>query len=227
MTTISGRSPIPGVGAKPTALQQIAAETPAVYDRQAAAFDRQRLRSLSERIWLERFTDWLPQGARILDLGCGAAEPIATWLIGRGFRVTGLDLSQAMLAIARSRFPDGDWRHGDMRTLDLSERFDGIVGWHSFFHLTREEQRRTLPRLAAHLHTGGVLLLTVGPEDGETVGQVGGEPVYHASLAPQVYATLLGDLGLDVIAFVAEDPECDRNSVLLAVARERALSSPD
>ena len=37
--------------------------------------------------------------------------------------------------------------------LDLvaGEQIDGIIGWHSFFHLTRAEQRSTLPRLDLRL----------------------------------------------------------------------------
>jgi trans-aconitate methyltransferase len=152
----------------------------------------------------------------VLDLGCGTGDPIAAYLAGRGLHVVGLDQSHAMLAIARTRYPDGDWRHGDMRTLDLPERFDGMLGWNSFFHLRPDEQRALLPRLAAHLAPGGSLMLTVGPRDSEAVGHVGGEPVYHSSLAPDAYAGLLAGLGLGLVAFVAEDPECDFQSVLLA-----------
>lgn len=197
-------------------LSQLALNTQAVYERQARRFDAERAKGLHERIWLDRFTAGRASGARILDLGCGAGEPIAAYLIAHGFRVTGLDASRAMLEIARQRWPDGDWRLGDMRTLDLPERFDGILGWNSFFHLTRDEQRATLPRLARHLAPSGVLLLTVGPEDSEVGGHVGGEPIYHASLAPSEYRRLLAEHGLTVTRFVAEDPDCDCQTVLLA-----------
>lgn len=201
-------------------LESLASGTPGVYERHAAEFDAQRPKRLHERIWLERFAERLPEGAKILDLGCGTGEPFARWFTGRGFRVTGVDIAGAMLDIARQRFPDGDWRRADMRSLDLGERFDGIIAWHSFFHLTREEQRSTLPRLADHLVPGGVMLLTVGPDDGEVVGHVAGAPVYHASLSPAEYEALLQDLGMTVLAFVMEDPECDLNTLLLAAKTE-------
>lgn len=199
-----------------TELTRLAAATVDIYERQAAVFDRQRPKGLHERVWLERFVELLPAGGTVLDLGCGAGEPFTHWFLGRGYSVTGVDAAEAMLAIARQRFPEGDWRRADMRTLKLGERFDGIIGWHSFFHLTRDEQRAALPRLADHLNPGGALLLTVGPKDSEEVGQVGGEQVYHASLSPDEYEERLAGLGLNVISFVREDPGCDMSTLLLA-----------
>lgn len=133
-----------------------------------------------------------------------------------GYRVTGVDFVYAMLDLARSRWPDGDWRHADMRTLELAERFDGIIAWDSFFHLTPAEQTACIPRFARHLVPGGTLMLTVGPEAAEQIGTVGGEPIYHSSLSPEGYAALLEDNGLHVTAFLAEDPTCRFHTVLLA-----------
>jgi SAM-dependent methyltransferase len=152
----------------------------------------------------------------VLDLGCGAGDPIARYLLSKNFRVAGVDFSEPMLAIARARFPEGRWLHADMRTLALDERFDGIVGWHSFFHLTPEEQRGVLARLALHLRPAGALMLTVGPGAGEVIGRVGDDPVYHSSLEPQEYVALLGAGGVEVVSFVAEDATCGGATVLLA-----------
>ena len=152
----------------------------------------------------------------MLDLGCGTGRPIAGWLIGEGFRLTGTDFAEPMLNIARARWPDGDWRLADMRELNLGERFDGIIGWDSFFHLTPSEQRTCLPRLAGHLLPGGTLMVTVGPREGEVTGTVEGEPVYHASLSPAGYAGVLEGCGMRMTAYLAEDPDCDYHSVLMA-----------
>jgi SAM-dependent methyltransferase len=200
-------------------LADLARQTQAVYEKNAIRFDTERTKGLHERIWLDRFIASLAPGASILDLGCGAGNPIAAHLMGQGFRVTGLDASRAMLALARDRLPHGDWRLGDMRKLDLPETFDGILGWNSFFHLAKEEQRCVLPRLARHLKPGGALMLTVGPRESEAQGHVGDDPVYHASLAPEEYRRILSDSGLTLIRFVAEDSECERQSVLLAHTR--------
>lgn len=191
-----------------------------VYDRKAEAYDRSRSRSFFEARWLTRFGDALPRGSRVLDLGCGAGEPVAAWLIAEGFQLTGTDFSESMLTIARSRWPDGDWRTADMRTLAFPELFDGIIAWNSFFHLTPDEQRHTLPRMADHLAPGGRLLVTVGPEAGEASGEVDGETVYHASLSPAEYASLLEQNGLLLTAFAAEDPGCENHTILMAKKRD-------
>jgi SAM-dependent methyltransferase len=193
-----------------------AAGTRDVYEASAAGFDRHRARVLFERGWLERFAALVPEGAAVLDLGCGAGEPIARWLIEAGYRVTGVDFAQAMLAIARARFSGHEWLAGDMRALDLGRRFGGIIAWDSFFHLTAEDQRGMFPIFARHLSAGGALLFTSGPDASEAIGSVEGRRVYHASLSPAEYLGLLEAEGLAVRAFIAEDPECDGHSVWLA-----------
>lgn len=195
--------------ADPTATREI-------YDSVAERYDANRSRALFEARWLARFTACLPVGGRVLDLGCGAGEPIARWFIAEGFDVVGADFSPAMLDIAQTRWPNGDWRQVDMRDLNLGEDFDGIVCWNSFFHLTREEQRRTLPLLAGHLRSGGSLLVTVGTHEGEVTGTVGGKTVYHASLNLSEYTRILEENGLRLTGFLAEDPECSQHSVMMA-----------
>ena len=190
--------------------------TRGVYERNAETYDARRSRALFEARWLRRFAASLPEAGHVLDLGCGSGRPIAGWLLGEGFRLTGADFSEPMLELARSRWPNGDWRLADMRRLDLPERFDGIIGWNSFFHLTPDEQRDCLPRLARHLVPDGVLMVTVGPKAGEEIGHVEGDPVYHASLSPAEYATVLEASGMRLTAFVAEDPDCEYHSVLIA-----------
>ncbi len=200
-------------------LWRLAAATQTVYERNAARFDAERPKRLHERVWLDRFRELLPEGGTILDAGCGAGEPIAAYFRQCGYRVTGVDFSRAMLDLVNERFPDGDWRYADMRRLDLPDRFDGIIGWNSFFHLTQAEQRTTLPRFAAHLSPGGALMLTVGDRAGEVTGHVGDDRVYHSSLAREEYTAILDGLGLDIVRFTVEDPDCDHHTILLAHKR--------
>jgi SAM-dependent methyltransferase len=203
--------------AKPGSIRSLAAHTQAVYERNAALYDARRAKVLFEKTWLDRFLSALRPGGTILDIGCGTGDPIAAYLRSGGFRIIGVDASRAMLDIARTRFPEGDWRHADMRALDLGESFDGIIAWDSFFHLTPEEQRATISRFAAHLAPGGALMLTVGPEAGEVAGHVGADPVYHSSLSREDYAQCLARDGLDIVSFAPEDPDCDFHTILLAL----------
>jgi trans-aconitate methyltransferase len=190
-----------------------------LYEDTAADFDRERSRELFEKPWLDRFAAALPHGGTILDIGCGMGEPIAAYLLGLGFRLTGIDSSPAMIALCRERFPKAEWGVADMRALDLERRFDGLLAWHSFFHLSTDDQRPMFARFAAHLKPGGVLMFTSGDEAGERIGEWMGEPLYHASLAPEEYRALLEANGFSVLDRRARDSECGSATVWLAQMR--------
>jgi len=189
-----------------------------LYQAHARQFDRDRGRSLMERGYLTEVVTRLRPGARVLDLGCGAGEPIARFFIERGFDFTGIDAAPAMIAICKERFPNAAWAEADMRGLVLPFRFDALIAWDSFFNLTRDEQRSMFPVFRKHIAPAGVLLFTSGPRDGEAIGDLYGNPLFHASLAPDEYRSLLQGSGYRVLRYQAEDPACGGHSVWLAQA---------
>ncbi len=172
---------------------------------------------LFERVWLERFREYLKTGGSLLDLGCGPGEPLAAWFIGQGFHVTGVDSAPAMLELCRARFPAERWIDADMRTLSLGRRFDGILAWDSFFHLCRDDQRAMFAVFADHAAPGAPLMFTSGPADGEAIGSLYGQALHHASLSPDAYRGLLAETGFRELAHVAQDPQCGGHTVWLAV----------
>lgn len=141
----------------------------------------------------------------MLDLGCGSGRPIAAYLVEQGLRVTGVDASPSLIALAGERLPDQDFRVADMRGLELGRRFAGIIAWDSFFHLSPDDQRAMVPVFAAHAAPGSLLLFNTGPSAGEAIGSYRGDPLYHASLAPEDYRALLAASGFEVLAHAAED----------------------
>ena len=171
-----------------------------LYDRHAAAWDEARGDRLREGAWLDRFLTLLPPGGSVLDLGCGSGRPMARYCIEQGFRVTGVDASPELIALCSARFPSEDWRVGDMRTLDLGRRFDGLIAWHSLFHLTPEDQEAMFPVLLAHAAPGAALMFTSGWNRGVSMGRFQGEPLYHGSLDPDEYHALLAAHGFKVLA---------------------------
>ncbi|WP_116130854.1 trans-aconitate 2-methyltransferase [Tropicimonas sp. IMCC34043] len=187
------------------------------YQRVGPAWVNERGQSLFERRWLERLMRTAP-GLRVLDLGCGAGRPISVWLAGQGASVTGVDGAAAMCALFRANLPGHTCHHADMRGLSLGQRFDAILAWNSFFHLSAEDQVGMFPVFAAHAAPGAALMFTSGPAAGEAFGTVAGAPIYHASLAPEQYRALLHDNGFAVVDFVPEDPDCNGHTVWLARA---------
>ncbi|MCV2880813.1 class I SAM-dependent methyltransferase [Actibacterium sp. XHP0104] len=185
------------------------------YSRVAQGFARSRDKSLFERRWLDRMLAHAP-GRKVLDLGCGTGKPIATYLADRRADITGVDGAAEMIEMFQANLPHANAVHADMRGLDLGEQFDAILAWNSFFHLSAEDQRAMFAVFAAHAAPKAVLMFTSGQAAGEAIGEVEGEPVYHASLAPREYRKLLAEHGFEVVKFVPEDPDCRGHSVWLA-----------
>ena len=188
-----------------------------LYQRKAQDWIESRARSsLFEKPWLDRFRALLPSAGPILDLGCGSAEPMAAYLIELGDLVVGVDSSPAMIDACRKRFPEQEWIVADMRHLALQRRFSGILAWDSFFHLCHDDQRRMFPLFRAHALPNAALMFTSGPADGEAIGSFGDEPLYHASLDPAEYRSLLDRNGFRVVSHVVEDPDCGGHTIWLA-----------
>jgi len=105
----------------------------------------------------------LQPGARVLDLCCGQGRH-AVELAKRGFCVTGCDLSEYLLGLARERATeagvDVEFVHGDMRELPWENTFDAVVLLFTAFGYleTDEEDERALQAIRAALRPGGLLL---------------------------------------------------------------------
>lgn len=178
------------------------------YERHARDWDADRNRGgrhWIDRPWIERFMEALPAQASVLDLGCGSGSPVAAYMATRGLKVTGVDSSPTLVSLCRQRLPSHEWLVADMRHLALARQFDGILAWDSFFHLTAEDQRRMFGIFARHAAPSAVLMFNSGPARGESIGAYRGDPLYHASLAPDDYTDLIASIGFEVAVHAVED----------------------
>ncbi len=109
--------------------------------------------------------DALPDGAEVIDVGCGTGIPIAAALAAEGLTVFGVDASPRMVEEFERNLPgmpvrceaaqDGDY---------FDRRFDGAVCIGLLFLLEPDDQFTSLRRLAAAIRPGGRLLLSVPAE---------------------------------------------------------------
>ncbi|WP_245542196.1 class I SAM-dependent methyltransferase [Rubellimicrobium thermophilum] len=192
------------------------------YDREGPAWAATRDRRLTERPWLDRALMLAPRHAgrrRVLDLGCGAGRPIGEYLLDRNCILTGVDASRPMIELFARVVPRATALHADMRGLRLGEEFDLILAWDSLFHLTPEAQREMGATFAAHASPRAVLLFTTGPKAGVAIGRIGRSDLYHASLDPDEYRTLLDEAGFEVLGFWPEEEACGGRSIWLARRR--------
>ncbi|APR69370.1 class I SAM-dependent methyltransferase [Acinetobacter haemolyticus] len=190
-----------------------------IYKKYGRSWTEHRGTYLYEKVWLDRFLSLIPVPSKILDLGCGSAKPIAAYLIEQGHEVTGVDASDVMIEMAQQNFPEQHWIQQDFRSFQSDQKFQGILAWDSFFHLTHDDQRKMFGLFSDHAVAGAALMFTSGPAHGEAIGEMFGEPLYHASLSADEYRLLLKQHGFEVIKMIAEDAECAGHTVWLAQKR--------
>jgi ubiquinone/menaquinone biosynthesis C-methylase UbiE len=111
----------------------------------------------------------LGPAAVVIDLGCGPGQ-VACYLSARGWWPVGIDLTPAMLAIARERNEALPLVCGDLLGLPLrGAAADCIVAWYSLHNLPRTVLPEALSEIRRVLRPGGVLLIGTHGGRGEDV----------------------------------------------------------
>ena len=173
------------------------------YDRIAErllAHQRRLPPSGRKQAYLERLTRGLPDGAWLLDLGCGPSEQSA-WLGGR-FRVAGVDFSRSQLALARAHAPAATFLLADMCSLQFRPAsFDAIAAIYSIIHVPREEHEALLRNLHSFLRPGGRLFAVFGTRDSvgteENWLELGAE-MYWSQFDSDTNAAMLRAAGFEI-----------------------------
>jgi ubiquinone/menaquinone biosynthesis C-methylase UbiE len=106
-----------------------------------------------------------PSG-KLLDLGCGAGEPVARWFIDRNWLVEGIDYSRKMLELAGKYAPEMKVYYADMREIGLADHlYDGITAVYSLFHLPIPDQIKMFAKISRWLKPGGKFLFTYATKE--------------------------------------------------------------
>jgi SAM-dependent methyltransferase len=102
-------------------------------------------------------------GGTVLDVGCGPGHVTAfldELLRGRGAIAAGVDVSPAMVRVARAAHPRLRFGVGDMtRRAAADASLGGVLLWYSLIHVPDAAARAVLDRAARALRPGGVLLV--------------------------------------------------------------------
>jgi SAM-dependent methyltransferase len=142
----------------------------------------------------------IPAEAVVLDLGCGAGEPVTAALAARA-RVVGLDLSARQLELAHRRLPHVAFVHGDMTEIAFRiESFDAVLAFLSIIHAPRDLHAELLKRIRGWLRPGGIFAATLGFGDNADERQQDwlGAPMYWSHFDAATNVALAEDAGLDV-----------------------------
>ena len=109
-------------------------------------------------------------GAKVLDLGCGTGLELQFYFDENPTaKVTGIDLSAAMLGALKEKFPGKELQlvQGSYFEADLGDGYDAAVSVESLHHFTQEQKTGLYAKLHAALKDGGYFVLTdyFAPDD--------------------------------------------------------------
>lgn len=141
--------------------------------------------------------DRLPDGARVLDLGCGAGVP-STLRLAERFEVVGVDISERQIELARANVPGATFVCGDLSEVRFEEgAFAAVTALYSVSHLPRIEHGGLFERIASWLAPGGYFLASLGSKDSpDWTGEWLGVPMYFSGYDADTNRGLVEAAGL-------------------------------
>jgi cyclopropane fatty-acyl-phospholipid synthase-like methyltransferase len=168
------------------------------YDAVSATFNESRSHESADA--LAPLLAALADGARVLDLGCGAGVPITLALAER-FDVTGVDISAEQLALGRQQVRDATFIHADMAAVDFADAsFDAVVSFYAIFHLPRAEHAPLFARIHRWLRPGGYLLASLAMTDEAAyTEEFFGTEMYWSNFGIDAYRTMVRDAGFTIL----------------------------
>jgi SAM-dependent methyltransferase len=152
----------------------------------------------------DRFLDLLMarlgDGARVLDLGCGAGLP-STARMAERYEVVGVDISSEQIRRARRNVPGATFTCADFSELDFAPgSFDGVTAFYSVAHVPRELHADLFFRIARWLRSGGLLLGSLGAHDGAGwVGEWLGAETFFSSHDAEANSQILRRAGFSLL----------------------------
>jgi ubiquinone/menaquinone biosynthesis C-methylase UbiE len=149
--------------------------------------------------FLEELVARMPEGGRVLDLGCGNGAKIAR-LAGR-FELVGVDLSEEQLRLAGAKVPGATFVHGDFAELAFpAETFDAITALYSIMHVPREEHRALFASILRWLKPGGLFLASLSHVGGDDwTGEWLGVEMFFSGYDAETNRRLVREAGLELL----------------------------
>jgi len=186
------------------------------YDSVAAGYLRDR-NSLRTGKYLNKFIQLLPAQSHILDLGCGAGIPIAFTLIKKGHLVSGIDISDRQIALARKNCPRGDFQVKDISTLKAKEyNVDAVVSFYTIFHLPRTQHLDLLKKINSFLPKGGLIMITMGDCDFEGIHDFYGVKMWSSQYGPKKNREMLEQAGFEILLDEIDRSAKEKHQILMA-----------
>ena len=137
------------------------------------------------RQWLQRLVARLPEGAEVVELGCGNGTR-ETQELAQRYRLTGVDLSEEQLRRARARVAGATFVRDDLTCVDFErESLDAVCAFYVLNHVPRDLLPALFGRVHGWLRPGGLFLASLGASDlADWQGEWPGVPMYFSGYEP-------------------------------------------
>ena len=162
-----------------------------------------------------RFGALLKKESQVLSIGCGSGLPNEKYLVDNHKLVTGVDISQKLLDLARKNLPDSLFYNSDVMSFKPEQQYDGILAWWSLFHLEPAEHETVFRHIHGWLKKEGYFLFNHGGEEGEIWGEMHGENFYYSCPGPEKIRRMLEELGFEILEWRIEKERGDNHMVAL------------
>lgn len=149
--------------------------TIAVYDKVAKEYTK-RAEARGPKIERSHFMKIIPEHGTILDVGCGSGRDTKVFC-DHGFILTGVDLSEKLLEIAKHEAPTATFLKEDIRSMNFPvNSFDGIWAQASLLHIKHDEIHAILKTFYSIMKPNGTLYVAMKAGSGERFAQMNSTP---------------------------------------------------
>jgi len=192
--------------------QEINKSLAKAYDYMASSYDKNRGLFDMTGVLNDFYQSLEIKEGSLLDAGCGAGKPCADWFIKRGWQVTGVDLSDKMLSLAKEYVPEMKRICSAMQEVDFSDNsYEAITAIYSIFHLSPDDQSLMFKKFFKWLKSKGSLLFTYATKEYTKADNFSGyldfmgEKFYYSHRTPEELKEELSDIGFIIESFKYRD----------------------
>ena len=140
----------------------------------------------------------VPEGGRVLDLGCGPGTIVARLLAEQGFDVVGVDFAEEMITIARQAVPAAQFVCQSMTDIAYEAEFDAVIASYSMLCLNPAAFGVVANKIATALKPGGRCFVALNEAeagedaDAAAIVHIAGQEMYSRAYSEEEVIRLFG-----------------------------------